>query len=409
MSQINTKILTLFEAYTAKEINQEQFIELQKWVNESTENEQLFSNHVLFYKKSRRIAFHDTLDHNKAWNNVVSQLKQPLVKTSRKKKTRKRYYKLAAAASIALIISLSIYFNQETAAPQFTEPVIVNNQIKKGSDKATLTLEDGSEVALVKGKTVQTSNAKSNGEEIVYQNNNQKPSTKNQIAYNYLTIPRGGQFQINLADGTKVWLNSDSQLKYPVRFTEGETRQVELVYGEAYFDVSPSTNHNGASFKVVSPSLRGTKQSAPNNQIIEVLGTEFNIKAYKDETNIYTTLVEGKVAVNYDGKNQILAPNQQSNLDPIHKSIKISEVDTYRETVWRKGVFSFRNKSLKEIMIVLSRWYDMEVIIKNKALQKELLSGSFNKKLSIEEILSAIKNSNLMNKYTIKNKTVTIE
>ena len=404
MSQINTKILTLFEAYTAKEINQEQFIELQKWVNESTENEQLFSNHVLFYKKSRRIAFHDTLDHNKAWNNVVSQLKQPLVKTSRKKKTRKRYYKLAAAASIALIISLSIYFNQETAAPQFTEPVIVNNQIKKGSDKATLTLEDGSEVALVKGKTVQTSNAKSNGEEIVYQNNNQKPSTKNQIAYNYLTIPRGGQFQINLADGTKVWLNSDSQLKYPVRFTEGETRQVELVYGEAYFDVSPSTEHKGVKFQVYH-----------NAQEVEVLGTQFNIKAYKDEANIYTTLVEGKVSVTpsaVEGQKpttKILAPNQQSNLNIQTNKIRIATVSTYNEIAWKDGIFSFEDKPLKEMMKVLSRWYDVEVEFKNKEAENEEFIGVLRKKQNLNNILETIKNFGIIKEYTINNKKITIQ
>ena len=148
-----------------------------------------------------------------------------------------------------------------------------------------------------------------------------------------------------LSDGTKVWLNSESQLKYPVAFNDGETRQVELVYGEAYFDVSPSTAHKGARFKVFNQS-----------QEVEVLGTEFNIKAYKDETNIYTTLVEGKVAISAAGKNQILKPNQQSNLNLETGSIEITTVDVYNETTWIDGIFSFENKPLKEILKVLSRW-----------------------------------------------------
>ena len=343
-------------------------------------------------------------DANRIHNNVLRIAK----KNKKPTKTKIRYWQYAAAASIALIISLTIYFNQEAAEPQFTEPIIVNNQIKNGSDKATLTLEDGSEVALVKGKTVQTSNAKSNGEEIVYQNNNQKPSTKNQVAYNYLTVPRGGQFQINLADDTKVWLNSDSQLKYPIAFKDGETRQVELVYGEAYFDVSPSTEHKGVKFQVYH-----------NAQEVEVLGTEFNIKAYKDETNIYTTLVEGKVAVetrsiasnsvNKSNTKTILAPTQQSNLNIQNSNITIATVDVNMVTGWRDGIFYFDNMSLKNIMKVLSRWYDMDVVFENKNLETERFTGSFNKNLSIEDILLTILNMNFINTYNINNKTITIE
>ena len=153
--------------------------------------------------------------------------------------------------------------------------------ITTGSDKAVLTLEDGSNIELEKGKAFKTNVVNSNGEKLVYNKTNQ---TK--ITYNYLTIPRGGQYFVKLSDGTEVWLNSESQLKFPVAFIKGQTREVTLVYGEAYFAVSPSTNHNGATFKVMN-----------QGQEVEVLGTEFNIKAYKDEINIYTTLVEGKVTV----------------------------------------------------------------------------------------------------------------
>src|SRR5690606_40703343 len=123
---------------------------------------------------------------------------------------------------------------------------------------------------LEKGDSIQTHNAISNGEEIIYNNN-----TSRQLVYNYLTIPRGGQFQLTLSDGTRVWLNSETQIKYPVSFTDGESRQVELVYGEAYFEVSHSTEHKGSDFIVYN-----------QNQEVQVLGTEFNIKAYKDDSNI---------------------------------------------------------------------------------------------------------------------------
>jgi hypothetical protein len=327
-------------------------------------------------------------------------------------KTKQRKSKVAfpgkpwskyAAAAILIIALASTYFLNDTIFNnkiENTTPTIVNNQIEPGIDKATLTLENGEKVILERGATYQSQNATSNGEKITYlpaDRQGNKKSTSRELVYNHLTIPRGGQFQMTLSDGTKVWLNSETQLKYPVSFTDGESRQVELVYGEVYFEVSPSTEHSGANFKVFN-----------NNQEIEVLGTKFNIKAYKDETNIYTTLVEGKVAVNYAGKNQILAPNQQSNLDLKNNKISITTVDASVESSWKEGKFNFKKLPLKDIMKVLSRWYDMDVIFENKELEEERFIGIIKKNESIEEILSSIKSTNSINNYKINNKTIII-
>jgi ferric-dicitrate binding protein FerR (iron transport regulator) len=250
-------------------------------------------------------------------------------------------------------------------------------------------------VILKNGNTVQTKNATSNGAQIVYKTNQQ---TQTKIAYNYLTIPRGGQFFIKLSDGTKVWLNSESQLKFPVAFTDGETRQVELVYGEAYFDVSPSTKHRGAKFKVYNKS-----------QEVEVVGTEFNIKAYKDETNVFTTLVEGKVNVTVDNKKQKLLPNQQLNLNINTNVSVLNTVDVYNEIAWKEGVFSFKRKSLEEIMVVLSRWYDLDVKFENPNLKKLGFNGTVGKDQKIEEILETIKSYGAIKEYKITNKTVILK
>ena len=324
-------------------------------------------------------------DANRIHNNILTTIQKPT--------TRKRHFwKYAAAASVLLIVSLTIFLNKDSDQPQFTKPIIVNNQIETGTDKATLTLEDGTNVALVKGQTYQTQNATSNGEQIIYNN-----STSRELVNNYLTTARGEQFQITLADGTQVWLNSESQLKYPVSFTGGKSRQVELVYGEAYFDVSPSTEHHGSDFKVYN-----------NNQEVQVLGTEFNIKAYKDETNIYTTLVEGKVAVSTALGKHMLSPNQQSNHNLIRNTIKVKTVDVYKEISWKEGVFSFENMPLKDIMKVLTRWYDMDVIFENKELQNETFNGGLKMNQDIVTILDIIKNMNNIN-YEINNKTITLK
>jgi transmembrane sensor len=273
--------------------------------------------------------------------------------------------------------------------------VIVNTTIESGTDKATLTLGDGTQVSLEKGTSFQTQNANSNGEEIVYEAGERKTT---EVAYNYLTIPRGGQFFVKLSDGTQVWLNSESQLKYPVNFIEGETRKVELVYGEAYFDVSPSTEHRGVKFKVFNQS-----------QEIEVLGTEFNIKAYRDEPNIYTTLVEGKVRVNSAVSNQILKPNQQTNLNLEANSMTITEVNVYNEISWKDGVFIFRKKPLGDIMKVLSRWYDVDVHFANPELKDLGFNGVLGKDQNIEDILETIKNFGVIEDYDIENNKIILK
>ncbi|TGV02177.1 FecR family protein [Flavivirga rizhaonensis] len=329
------------------------------------------------------------IDTEKDWKILERKIQQ---------QTRKsfKFWYYGAAATVALLITIGFVFNKTNQDQDFDEPIIVNNNIKIGTDKATLTLEDGSDVILEKGQVYESNHVASNGEELVYKTSKQKQTTDN---YNILTIPRGGQFYILLSDGTKVWLNSESQLKYPIAFTEGKTRQVELVYGEAYFDVSPNTEHKGAKFKVFNRS-----------QEVEVLGTEFNIKAYKDDTNISTLLVEGKVSVSTAVENQVLVPNQQSTLNLETNKISITTVaDVYNETAWRDGIFSFENKPLKEIFKVLSRWYDMDVIIENKVKTEERFIGTFNKSNSIEDILIAIKSTNFINSYEINDKTLTIK
>tara|TARA_R110002050_G_scaffold201583_1_gene336752 strand:- start:230 stop:1420 length:1191 start_codon:yes stop_codon:yes gene_type:complete len=391
---MSKNIEKLIVKFLNKEANFDELQQLELWIS-NPNNEALFLEFIKINASINKSM--NKYNKVKAKENIIRRIKKEK-ETVTKNSKRSLSYKYAAAASIALIIALSIFFNKKITEPQFIEPIIVNNQIKTGTNKATLTLQDGSEIALEKGKTYHTKNAMSNGEEIVYQTNNQNPSTKNQDAYNTLTIARGEQFQIQLSDGTKVWLNSESQIKYPVVFNKKEPRQVELVYGEAYFDVSPSTANAGTSFKVYN-----------KNQEIKVLGTEFNIKAYKNEVNIYTTLVEGKVAITAGNKNKILSPGEQSILNITTNNIGIAQVDIKPEISWREGVFIFKKKPLKEIMTTLSRWYDMDVVFQNKDSEVIQFNGSLNKNQSIQAILNDIKNFGIINNYEIKNKTVTIK
>ena len=340
---------------------------------------------------------HDMLDEypdmKEAQANLIFKNILEIAAPSKKKSHFWRY----TAAAIVVIVLVSSYFlrNNLSSTPSEIVPVIVNNPIQTGTDKATLTIADGIEIPLEKEENYVADHVTSNGEKLIY---NAQNNTKPGITYNYLTVPRGGQFQLQLADGTKVWLNSETKLKYPVAFVEGETRNVELLYGEAYFEVSPSSNHHGSKFNVKTQL-----------QDVEVLGTEFNIKAYKDDMNIYTTLVEGKVAINSMNKTRNLLPNQQSILNLNNKKLAINNVDVYNEISWKNGLFSFKGKPLKEITTVLSRWYDIEFEFDNKNLENVKFNGVLLKEQSIEEILTIIKETKFINAYEIKDKKIIIK
>lgn len=392
MSKIMQNLIT---KYFTKQASLSELDELTKWIEDPSNKEEF----IRYVKINHAIDFNmKKYGTDKSKRQLLKLIEQE--KRAHKLGIVKNFVQYAAVILIFLGIG---YFLKNgivdnapsTIVPEAKAPVEIVNIIQAGTDKATLTLEDGSSIDLEKGKIIKTKNIKSNGEELIYDSSNK--STK-EIAYNYLTIPRGGQFHIKLADGTLVWLNSESQLKYPVAFAEGKTRIVELVYGEAYFEVSPSTEQQGATFRVLHPS-----------QEIEVLGTEFNVKAYKDETNIYTTLVEGKVSISTATAKQILKPNQQSNLDLKNNQVSVHHADVNQEISWRRGLFSFKGKSLEEIAMVLSRWYDVDIEFSRPALRKVRFNGVLRKEEAIEEILNTIITTNSIKAYEINNKKIILK
>ena len=365
-------------------ISDEESDKLATWL-EKTENLRYFNE---FIELNHLINSQRKFDHSYSLRKFVE--------TTQSKSKHLNMRLFYAAASVVIFISVVFFFNKRDTGNNTIAPVVVNNNIKIGTDKATLTLENGTVIPLEKGQKYVSSNLESTGEALVYKSKN--TNNPSEVLYNYLTIPRGGQFHVILSDGTEVWLNSETQLKYPVAFVEGETRKVELIYGEAYFAVSPSTEHNGSKFRMLA-----------KGQEVEVLGTEFNVKAYKNEAFIYTTLVEGKVALITLNSSKILTPNDQSVLNTKTNAIAIKQVNTYYETAWKKGFFAFKNKSLKDIMEVLERWYDIEVAFEDETLETVEFKGVLSKNQNIEEILKLIKNTNYINAYEINNSTIIIK
>ena len=384
---INTKKLIV--KFLAKEANLKELRQLEQWIR-NLENEHLFKEYFKANHYANKVL--KTYDLETAKKNILQQI-------NRRKAKSNYIFKYAVAATLALILTTTYFFGDSlfnTTDKDVVSPPIFNaNTIEHGKDKAVLTLENGSQIALEKGNSIQTQNATSNGKVLVYQN---KAKQIVELVYNQLTVPRGGQFVVELSDGTKVWLNSESQLKYPVSFIKGQSREVELAYGEAYFDVSPSSKHKGTKFKVFNQF-----------QEIEVLGTEFNIKAYKGESNVYTTLIEGKISVSIDNKNLDLKPNQQLDLDINNNTSAIKAVDVYNEVSWKDGVFSFESKTLEEVMKVFSRWYDVEIVFKNNSIKNEEFVGILRKNKRLETILKSFKKYGVIKNFEIEDKKVVLE
>jgi len=379
------EIKKIIVKYINQEANVHELKTLDIWLK-NKDNKSLFDQYVkIEYLTANYLGNYD-VDKAKAAIRAKYKVKQ---------RAKRNLFLKRISIAASIIILLGVSFTQFIGDNNIQEDVLIPTNIQVGSSKATLTLEDGSQIILEEGKAFKTQNARSNGNEIVYVEDRNR---RKEVTYNYLTIPRGGEFFIKLADGTQVWLNSESQLKYPTTFIEGKTRQVELVYGEAYFDVSPSTEHKGSRFKVINKS-----------QEVNVLGTEFNIKAYRDEANIYTTLVEGKVAVSIDNNKQNLIPNEQLNYSLKSKTFSVKKVDVYNEISWKEGVFSFEEKPLKEIMKVLSRWYDMDVVFENKSLENIKFFGVLDKKQKIVEIMETIKKFKIIESYDIKENVILLK
>lgn len=282
----------------------------------------------------------------------------------------------AAAVVLALAGMTFLFRNYFLPAGKQKDTGLSVATITPGKNKAVLTLADGSQITLDDASDGKL--ASQQGTHIIKSANGQLTydlSTDKQDApmvFNTLYIPKGGQYQIILPDGTRVWLNSDSKLNFPVAF-RGKERKVTLT-GEAYFEVHPMKS---TPFIVIT-----------RNQSIEVLGTHFNIHAYEDEQAISTTLLEGSVRVSNlltkDAK--VLTPGQQSKLSG-NTDIEVRKVNTEEVVAWKNGYFLFDNEDLSAILRTISRWYDVEIEFHYTG-KHEKFGGTFSRSSELRDILN---------------------
>ena len=324
-----------------------------------------------------------------------------LQKTTKKKKifqlSKICWYKQAAAALILLFIGLGTYYNfiatNDSETTVITTPVLAKKDLPPGRSRAILTLSNGSTVVLDSignGFVTQQSNTqivKTAKGQLSYTTLNQNSK---ELVYNSLSTPRGGQYQLVLPDGTKVWLNAASSIRFPVAFV-GKERKVTIT-GEAYFEVAKDKKK---PFIVSSA-----------NMDVEVLGTHFNVSAYAEESIVKTTLLEGSVKINNKKSEVYLVPGQQSQLNNSgHFSIK-NNIDVDKEIAWTKGKFQFNSNTIQEIMLQLSRWYDVEVIYQGK-VSSETFSAIIKRSSNISQVLKLMEASGV--KFDIEGKKIYVK
>ncbi len=378
------KDITPFEVadIIAKLLNNNVLNEAEKqafdtWISSDEANKTLFEQLQNSAKLEEYMLESEGINVRQALNKVYKRASSDVTT----KQVVMRWLAYAAAIAIPLLLVWSVY-NWKANLPD-DEPVMVEQQaIQPGGSKAVLYLANGNQVELDKvgkqlieegdGTLIEASN-----QQIKYNEAEEQPAGHEVTLKNTIYIPRKGEFMLTLADGTKVWLNSETTLEYPTHFSQNR-REVTLV-GEAFFEV-----HKDAS----RPFIVNVKGAA-----VKVLGTSFNVKAYNEEEAVTTTLVTGRVLLesqhNSARNEMILKPGMQGVISA-HEDIIVNEVDPLIYSAWKDGEFRFENKPLEEILLSLQRWYDVEVVYENQAMKKKRFTGDLERYAEINTHLEMI-------------------
>ncbi|TWI77936.1 FecR family protein [Lacibacter cauensis] len=381
------RIAYLIAGYIRNTLTKTEHTELDDWVNESDHNMQLFEELTDEENIKANLAKMDLVLVDQHWQEVNNKLAQ--AENEYRKKQKRTVWSMAAA--IVIIISGAVLFLLLVKSkPEQTTVMNADSlQLVPGSNKATLTLADGSVVDLSTAKNgvidsnlVSHANKPADGE-LVYEAKNNGPVS----ALHALSTPVGGQYKVVLADGSKVWLNASTTLKYPAAFN-GKERRVE-VNGEAYFEIAKNEQQ---PFRVV----------LPDSSVVTVTGTQFNVMCYSTATQNEVTLVEGRVAVAHKGQTQNMEPGTQTAVSA-NGLVKYTGVDIEAITGWKNGLFVFHDASIETIMTQVERWYGAKVVYRAKT--KQLLNAEILRSEPLPKLLGLLELNGYVH-FKIENKII---
>lgn len=351
MQEQDFEIAGWFAGHLANNLTEEQRCRLEAWLSESEENRRLFSRICTEGRFREWEQMAAAYDKQQGWQKVSAALPAA-------PKYRQQRLWLGRTAAALLIAGVTCLWLFHKGAQPEVLPVRQAIAGQPGSTRAVLTLADGSRVELEETAAFQLQEKdgtciEKDSAALSYKAATGEKSAA-EIVYNKVATPRGGEYALVLSDGTEVFLNAMSELRFPVNFG-AETREVELC-GEAYFDVRKEEKR---PFVIKTGNLR-----------IRVLGTQFNVCAYRTDCVVKTTLVEGCVELaSKAGETVVLHPNQQAVFAKQDGAIEVKEVDVAAHIAWKNGMFDIRDCRLEDIMDYLSRWYNVHVFYQKEALK----------------------------------------
>ncbi|HEY4286308.1 MAG TPA: FecR domain-containing protein [Puia sp.] len=317
------------------------------------------------------------------WESLYQKIRHKAIKPHTIPPYKRRSWLIAAATIMVMFTGGAVALMLRSGNDKASRPVAdrikpASNDIGPGGNKATLTLADGSTIDLDQANngTIRQQGrsqlVKVNGDLLAYKESRQMNKEEDPNSFNKISTPRGGKFQLVLPDGSKVWLNAASSLTYPTTFA-GKDRSVQL-QGEAYFEIAPNA---AKPFKVNHDGLQ-----------IEVLGTSFNIMAYKDEQAVRTTLLEGRIRVHNGGQAVLLSPGQQARSKD-NQPVSVAAADLEEAVAWKNGVFRFNESTIEEVMRQISRWYDVDVVY-GSSIPKDLFRGEIYRNVNVSAVLKVL-------------------
>ena len=359
-------ILEWIADYCTGRINAEEAGKLREWIDKASENRELFEQYLKTVKINRMVEGADWLDEERAWQELAGKIRRGRIKSF--------YRRLSLGAAVVIIfIGLGMAFWQRN---KLTEQEVQLIQILPGSTKATLILANGSQIDLTRGdlKEVITTEALIENDSLLGLQYNHIKLRDEQPVFHTVKVPVAGEYHFTLSDGTKVWMNSDSELRFPVNFTSN--RREIFIKGEAYFEVEPDRER---------PFIVHANQVS-----IQVLRTKFNVSAYGESQQVLTTLVQGGVNVKYAGLQTELQPGFQAVTDIKAGTMDRREVEVGMYTSWTKGIFEYENMPLSDIAVQLSRWYDVRIIFAAPEFANRRFTGVVRKYDVLNDVLSII-------------------
>jgi hypothetical protein len=374
----------IFLSFKSK-LSEEQQSFLQNWINEAKENKVLYNKLKTKQEYNNTLKTYELFEPTKNFDHILSSVgkKQRIVRMKR----------FAVACSIAFLALISFLFIKT----EFDNAKLVAQvqNIKPGSKHATLILHTGKEIDL-KDKSfnlkISENLAIDNHQNtLTYQFDKSKMNGLASNLENVLIVPRGGEYKLVLSDGTVITLNSESTLRFPPNF-DGNIRKV-AIEGEGYFEVA----HDKSKKFIVDV----------DGKEVEVLGTKFNVKAYKNEDYISTTLVEGAIKFKVGEDSQLLKPDQRLKLNNRTNEIQLSEVNAKNIASWTEGKYHFQSTSLEEIFNQLERWYDFETVFENEKVKALKFRGVIKRDMDFKKLCKIISETTNV-KFRIEEKRVLV-